>query len=86
MDKYYMKKFNKFADFILECLHEEYTKIEFNKYELEDQYNKVTIKLYIELNCTEYEIRIPCDFNTSITKLLHEAKSDISQLIINCYK
>lgn len=24
MDKYYMKKFNKFADFIIECLVEEY--------------------------------------------------------------
>lgn len=27
MDKYYMKKFNKFADFIIECLVEEYTKL-----------------------------------------------------------
>ena len=81
-----MKKFYKFADFILECLHEEYTKIEFNKYELEDEYNKVTIKLHIELNLDDYEIIIPCDFNVPITKILHEAKSDISQIILNCYK
>ena len=38
MDKYYMKKFNKFADFITECLHEEYTKIDFNSYKLEEKY------------------------------------------------
>lgn len=27
MDKYYMKKFNKFADFIITCLQEEYKKL-----------------------------------------------------------
>ena len=32
MDKYYMRKFNKFADFIIDCLREEYTKIDFNNY------------------------------------------------------
>ena len=37
MDKYYMKKFNKFADFIIECLVEEYTKLEFTSYELKKQ-------------------------------------------------
>lgn len=81
-----MKKFYKFADFILECLHDEYTKIEFNKYELEDKYNKVSIKLQIEINLNVYEIIIPCNFNVPITKILHEAKSDISQIILNCYK
>ena len=25
-------------------------------------------------------------FNTTISNILHEAKSDISQLILNCYK
>ena len=85
MDKYCMKKFNKFTDFIVECLREEYTKIDFNSYRLEEKYNKVTIKLYIKLNSNEYELRIPCDFNVPISKILHEAKSDIMQ-IINCYK
>lgn len=85
-DKYDMIKFNKFADFILECLGEEYTKLEFNGYKLIEKYNKVTIQLYIKINSNEYEIRIPCDFNTSISKILHEAKSDINQLILNCYK
>lgn len=86
MDKYYMKKFNKFADFIVTCLQEEYKKIEFNSYKLEDNYKKVTIKLYIKINSHEYEIRIPCDFSTPISKILYEAKSDISQIILNSYK
>lgn len=86
MDKYYMRKFNKFADFIIDCLCEEYTKIDFNNYALEEKYNKVTIKLYIKLNSDEYELRIPCDFNVPISKILHGAKSDISQIILNCYK
>ena len=86
MEKYYMRKFNKFTDFIVECLREEYTKIDFNSYTLEDKYNKVTIKLYIKLNNGEYELRIPCDFNVPISKILHEAKSDISNIILNCYK
>lgn len=85
-DKYDMTKFNKFADFILECLVEEYTKLEFNGYKLKEEYNKVTIQIYIKINSNEYEIRIPCDFNTTISKILHEAKSDISHLILNCYK
>lgn len=86
MEKYYMRKFNKFTDFIVECLREEYTKIDFNSYTLEEEYNKVTIKLYIKLNSDEYELRIPCDFNVPISKILYEAKSDISQIILNCYK
>lgn len=86
MDKYYMKKFNKFADFILECLREEYTKIDFNNYTLVENYNKVTIILTITLNNNEYNIRIPCDFNIPISKILHETKSDICQIILNCYK
>lgn len=86
MDKYYMKKFNKFADFIIECLVEEYTKLEFISYKLKEEYNSVIIQLYIKINSNEYEIRIRCDFNTTISKILHEAKSDISQLILNCYK
>ena len=86
MDKYYMKKFNKFADFIIECLVEEYTKLEFTSYKLKEEYNKVTIQLYIKINSNEYEIRIPCDFSTPISKILYEAKSDISQIILNCYK
>ena len=86
MDNYNMRKFNKFADFIIDCLHEEYTKIDFNSYALEEKYNRVTIKLYIKLNSNEYEIRIPCNFNVPISKILHEAKSDISQIILNCYK
>ena len=61
MEKYYMRKFNKFTDFIVECLREEYTKIDFNSYTLEEKYNRVTIKLYIKLNSGEYELRIPCD-------------------------
>ena len=81
-----MKKFYKFADFILECLHEEYTKIEFNKYELEDKHNRVIIKLQIGINLNSYVINIPCDFNAPISKILYEAKSDISQIILNCYK
>lgn len=86
MEKYYMRKFNKFTDFIVECLREEYTKIDFNSYTLEEEYNRVTIKLYIKLNSDEYELRIPCDFNVPISKILYEAKSDISQIILNCYK
>ena len=86
MEKYYMRKFNKFTDFIVECLREEYTKIDFNSYALEESYNRVTLKLYIKLNSDEYELRIPCDFNAPISKILHEAKSDISQIILNCYK
>lgn len=86
MDKYYMRKFNKFTDFIVECLREEYTKIDFNRYTLEEEYNRVLIKLYIKLNSYEYELRIPCDFDVPISKILHEAKSDISQIILNCYK
>jgi hypothetical protein len=42
--------------------------------------------LCIKLNSDEYELRIPCDFNVPISKILHEAKSDISQIILNCYK
>lgn len=49
MEKYYMRKFNKFADFIIECLREEYTKIDFNSYALEEKFNRVTLKLYIKL-------------------------------------
>lgn len=86
MEKYYMRKFNKFTDFIVECLREEYTKIDFNSYTLEEKYNRVTIKLCIKLNSDEYELKIPCDFNVPISKILHEAKSDISQIILNCYK
>ena len=86
MNKYYRKKFNKFADFIIECLVEEYTKLEFTSYKLKEEYNKVIIQLYIKINSNEYEIRIPCDFNTAISYILHEAKSDISQLILNSYK
>ena len=86
MEKYYMRKFNKFTDFIVECLREEYTKIDFNSYTLEEKYNRVTLKLHIKLNSDEYELRIPCDFNAPISKILHEAKSDISQIILNCYK
>lgn len=86
MDKYYRKKFNKFADFIIECLVEEYTKLEFTSYKLKEEYNRVIIQLYIKINSNEYEIRIPCDFNVPISKILHEAKSDISQIILNCYK
>lgn len=86
MDKYYLKKFNKFTDFIITCLQEEYSKIEFNSYELEDKYNSVTIKLYIKISCNEYEVRIPCDFGKPISKILHEAKSNISQIILNSYK
>lgn len=86
MEKYYMRKFNKFTDFIVECLREEYTKIDFNSYTLEEEYNRVIIKLYIKLNSDEYELRIPCDFNVPISKILYEAKSDISQIILNCYK
>jgi hypothetical protein len=82
MYKYDTKKFNKFADFIIECLVEEYSKLEFNSYKLK----KNTIQLYIKINSNEYVIRIPCDFNTTISKILHEAKSDISQLILNYYK
>lgn len=81
-----MEKFKKFSDFIVECLHEEYTKIDFNSYTIEEQYNRVTIKLYIKLNSNEYELRIPCDFNVPISKILSEAKSDITQIILNCYK
>lgn len=86
MDKYYMRKFNKFADFIIECLHEEYKKIDFNNYILEEKYNRVTIHIYIKLNSDEHKLIIPCDFNVPISKILHESKSDINQLIINCYK
>lgn len=86
MDKYYMKKFNKFADFIIECLVEEYTKLEFTSYKLIEEYNRVLIQLYIKISSNEYELRIPCDFNVPISKILHEAKSDISQIILNCYK
>ena len=86
MDKYYMKKFDKFADFIIECLREEYTKIDFNKYTLEEEYNNVTIKLYIKLNSDECELRIPCNFKLPITKIFNEAKNDISQIILKCYK
>lgn len=86
MEKYYMEKFKKFTDFIVECLHEEYTKINFNSYTIEEKYNKVTIKIYIKLNGNEYELRIPCDFNVPISKILYEAKSDITQIILNCYK
>ena len=86
MEKYYMRKFNKFTDFIVECLREEYTKIDFNRYALEEEYNTVTIKLYITLNSDEYELRIPCNFNAPISKILHEAKNDIIQIILNCYK
>lgn len=74
------------ADFILECLCEEYTKIDFNNYTLVKDYNGATIILYITLNNNEYSIRIPCDFNMPISKILNEAKSDINQLILNCYK
>ena len=74
------------ADFILERLREEYTKIDFNNYTLVKDYNGVTIILYITLNNNEYSIRIPCDFNMPISKILNEAKSDINQLILNCYK
>lgn len=86
MEKYYMKKFKKFTDFIVECLHEEYTKIDFNSYTIEEQYNRVTIKLYIKLNSNEYELIISCDFDVPISKILYEAKSDITQIILNCYK
>lgn len=86
MEKYCMEKFKKFTDFIVECLHEEYTKINFNSYTIEEKYNRVTIKLYIKLNSNEYELRIPCDFNVPISKILYEAKSDISHLILNSYK
>lgn len=86
MDKYYRKKFNKFADFIIECLVEEYTKLEFIRYKLKEEYNRVIIQLYIKINSNEYEIRIPVDFNITISKILDAAKSDISQLILNCYK
>lgn len=81
-----MKKFNKFADFIVACLEEEYTKIDFNSYTLEEKYNRVTIKLYIKLNSDEYELIIPCDFTVPTTKILNKAKNDISQIILNCYK
>lgn len=81
-----MRKFNRFADFIVECLREEYTKIDFNSYILEEKYNHVTIKIYIKLNSDEYELGIPCNFNVPISKILNEAKSDIMQIIINCYK
>lgn len=86
MNKYCVKKFNKFADFITECLVEEYTKLEFTSYKLKEEYNRVTIQLYIKINSKEYEIRIPCDFNTTISKILDEAKSDINHLILNSYK
>lgn len=74
------------ADFILERLREEYTKIDFNNYTLVKNYNGVTIILHITLNNNEYGIRIPCDFNIPISKILNETKSDINQLILNCYK
>ena len=74
------------ADFILECLREEYTKIDFNNYTLVEDYNGVTIILQITLNNNEYSIRIPCYFNIPISKILNETKSDINQLILNCYK
>lgn len=38
------------------------------------------------INKNEYEIRIPCNFNKTISKILHEAKNDISHLLLNCYK
>lgn len=41
-----MKKFNKFADFIIECLVEEYTKLEFNNYKLKEEYHVILIQLY----------------------------------------
>lgn len=86
MDKYYTRKFNKFTDFIVECLREEYSKIDFNSYTLVENYNKVTIIICIKLNSDEYELRIPCDFNVPISKILYEAKSDIRQIILNSYK
>lgn len=86
MNTYYMKKFKRFADFIIECLQEKYTNTRFTRYELEEEYNKVTIKLYIKINAKEYTIRIPCDFNIPIAKILQESICDINQIILNCYK
>ena len=74
------------ADFILECLCEYYTKIDFNNYTLVKDYNRVIIILNITLNNNEYSIRISCDFNMPISKILNKAKSDINQLILNSYK
>lgn len=86
MDKYYLKKYKHFADFIEECLNEDYTKIKFNSYRIEEEYNRISIIFYIKLNNNEYELRIFVDVNKSILKIIEQAKIDLSELIISCYK
>lgn len=86
MDKYYLKKYNHIADFIQEVLNENYKKIKFNSYKIEEEYNRATLIFYIKLNDNEYELRIPLDLNKSILKIIEQAKLDLNDLIINCYK
>lgn len=86
MDKYYSKKYNHIADFIQEDLNENYKKIKFNSYKIEEEYNRVTLIFYIKLNDNEYELRIPLDLSKSILKIIEQAKLDLNDLIINCYK
>lgn len=86
MDKYYLKKYNHFADFIKESLNEVYTKINFNSYRIEEKNEIVTIIFYIKLNDNEYELKIIVDLNMSILEIIEQAKNDLRKLIINCYR
>lgn len=80
------EKYNHFADFIKESLNEIYTKINFNSYKIEETYNRVSIIYYIKLNDNENELRIFVDLNMSILKMIEQAKIDLKELVINCYK
>ncbi len=86
MERYYMKKYHYLADFIKECLIEEYTKIEFNSYKVEEEYNRKIIFYYIKLNNNEYELKLYLDTNMSLFKLIEYAKIEVKELIVNCYK
>ena len=69
MDKYYMKKFNHFADFIKAYLNEEFSKLEISSYIIEEKYNRATI-MYIKIDNNEHQLCIPIDFNISLSKIL----------------
>nr|DAW20219.1 MAG TPA: hypothetical protein [Caudoviricetes sp.] len=86
MDKYYLKKYNHFADFIKESLNEIYTKINFNSYKIEEKYNRASIIYYLKINDNEYELRIRIDINKSILEIIEQAKIDLNELLINIYK